>query len=76
MTRADHWERAKEWLPAAFALAILPNAVEAFTDVDGGLWHAVRICLSTVFCAVLVYWLVSLARHRRSGRGPRARRRG
>lgn len=60
MSGAEHWERAKSWVVTAFFVAILPNAVEAGTDVDGWLWTTIRFTLSAVFVTALVYWLVAL----------------
>jgi hypothetical protein len=54
MAWAEHWERSERLLVWAFGLATLPNAIDAFTDPDAGLWDAFRFVPSTVFAIVFV----------------------
>jgi hypothetical protein len=62
------WERAKLLLSVAWAIAIVPNVVEAFTDVDGAWWSALRYGLSTLFLLVAIYCVVLWLQRPRRGR--------
>jgi hypothetical protein len=64
MSWAEHWERAKTWFLIAWALAVIPNAVDAAGQLDGLLWNAFRVAVSTLWVATLVYWLVALVQHK------------
>ena len=61
ITRHDR-KVAGERLLIAWAVAIVPNTVDAFgVDLNGG-WLIVRIVLSVVFTIALVAWIVAMWR--------------
>jgi hypothetical protein len=55
--------RRTEWLQGclllAWALAIVPNAVDAFGGPQAGWWHALRLGLAAAFVLVLVAFATS-----------------
>ena len=63
ITRHDR-KVAGERLLTAWAVAIVPNTVDAFgVDLNGG-WLIVRIVLSVVFTIALVAWIVAMWREK------------
>jgi hypothetical protein len=57
---AEHWERAKTAFLLAWALAVVPNAVDPFGHHGGALWQVVRYGVSALWLVAFVYWLVAL----------------
>jgi hypothetical protein len=66
---------AGERLLYAWALAILPNTLDAFgvDFADVWWWYAVRVGLSAIWLAALIVWAVWLWRDRRAARARDAR---
>lgn len=64
MSWAEHWERAKACFLIAWALAVIPNAVDATGALDGWLWTVFRVGVSTLWLAAFFYWLLALVQHK------------
>lgn len=60
MTDRGRTERLGDLLWIAFALAVVPNTLNAFEVApEGDWWNAVRVALSTFFAIVLIAYLAS-----------------
>ena len=62
---SDRTEALKGCLLLAWALAIVPNTIEAFGGPEGDWWKGLRLGLSAVFVLVLVAFAASWLADRR-----------
>jgi hypothetical protein len=64
--RSARTESLLAYFWAAIFLAITPNTIEAFTDVHGWWWRALRMTVSGVFIGIAVALAISWWRDRRA----------
>jgi hypothetical protein len=64
MRSPERWDWAKTILWVAFAIAVIPNTVDAFAAPDGEAWTVAKFVLSTLFVLALLYWLYALVVYR------------
>jgi len=66
--KSERTEALKGCLLVAWALAIVPNTIEAFGGPEGDWWQALRLGLSALFVLVLVAlaasWMADRLRRR------------
>jgi hypothetical protein len=63
--RSERTEALKGCLLLAWALAIVPNTIEAFGGPEGEWWQALRLGLSALFVMALVAFTASWLTDRR-----------
>jgi hypothetical protein len=77
MDRDRARERRREsggWLLSAWAVAIIPNALDTFGfDPDGWAWTALRIALLALFTVALMVFLVRVAQELPARPAPKRR---
>jgi hypothetical protein len=63
--RSERTEALKSCLLLAWALAIVPNTIEAFGGPEGDWWRALRLGLSALFVLAFVAFVASRLTDRR-----------
>ncbi len=56
---------AGAWLTITFSIALLLNAIDAWTDPDSGVWRVLRWTVSIAFALALLWRIYTKVRERR-----------